>query len=104
MAKYCGSVGYVETIETSPGVWEEVATVKKYYGDVMRNRKSFQNSDRLNDDLNVNNQISIVSDPYAINHFHAIRYVEWMGAKWKVTDVEVEFPRLILSIGGVYNG
>lgn len=104
MAKYYGSVGYVETVETVPGVWEEVATERKYSGDILRNKKTFQGGENLNDNLNVNNQFSIVADPYAINHFFAIRYIEWQGVLWKVTDVDVEFPRLLLSIGGVYNG
>lgn len=104
MAKYYGSVGYVETVETVPGVWEEVATERKYVGDILRNKKSFQSGENLNDNLNVNNQFSIVADPYAIDHFFAIRYIEWQGVLWKVTDVDVEYPRLLLSIGGVYNG
>lgn len=104
MAKYYGSVGYVETVETVPGVWEEVATERKYSGDILRNKKTFQGGENLNDNLNVNNQFSIVADPYAIDHFFAIRYIEWQGVLWKVTDVDVEYPRLLLSIGGVYNG
>lgn len=104
MAKYYGSVGYVDTVETSPGIWEEKAIERNYFGDVLRNRKSFQGSQNLNDNLNVNVQISILADPYAMNHFHAIRYVRWQGNDWKVTDVDVEYPRLLLSIGGVYNG
>ena len=104
MAKYYGSVGYVETVETSPGVWEEKAVERNYFGDILRNRKSYQSSQNLNDNLNINVQISILADPYAVEHFHTIRYVNWQGSKWKVTDVDVEFPRLSLSIGGVYNG
>lgn len=104
MAKYYGSVGYVETVETSPGIWEERATNRKYFGDILRNSKSFQGSQNLNDNLNVSVQISILADPYAIKHFHAIRYVDWQGARWKVTDISVEYPRLVMSIGGVYNG
>lgn len=104
MAKYYGLVGYVDTVETSPGIWEEKRTERNYFGDVLRNRKSFQSSQNLNDNLNVNVQISMLADPYAMNHFHAIRYVKWQGSEWKVTDVDVEYPRLVLSIGGVYNG
>lgn len=106
MAKFYGKVGYIETAETPPGseIWEEVKTERCYYGDVLRNTKRWERGESLNDDLDVSNKISIVADPYAYQHFFAIRYVSWMGSLWKVTSVEVERPRLILSIGGVYNG
>ena len=104
MAKFFGKVGYCETVETSPGVWTEQISEREYFGDVIRNHKRIQNSEHLNDNLDVTNQISIVADPFAYSHFHAMRYVDWMGAKWKITDVEVEYPRLLLSMGGVYNG
>lgn len=104
MAKFYGAVGYAETTETSPGVWEEVMTERNYYGDVTKNTRRLESSEHLNDNVVVNNLISIVSDPYAVNHFFAIRYIRWMGVSWKVTNVEVQSPRLILTIGGVYNG
>jgi hypothetical protein len=104
MAKYYGAVGYVETKETSLGVWEEIITERKYYGDIIKNTRRLENGQHLNDNISLNNQISIVSDPYAIHNIFAIRYVDWLGAKWKVTNVEVQHPRLILTIGGVYNG
>lgn len=104
MAKWFGKIGYTEMVETAPGVWAESVIVKEYYGDMLRNSRRFQSSDKLNDDLNISNELSIVADPYAINNFHSIRYVEFMGAKWKISDVEVSYPRLILTLGGVYNG
>lgn len=104
MAKFYGAVGYVELVETAKGVFDERITERKYYGDVIRNTHRWEKSEHLNDNLNVNNVISIAADAYANLHFFAIRYVEWMGAKWKVTNVEVQRPRLILTIGGVYNG
>ena len=105
MAKWYGTVGYIETKETSPGVWKPEVTERKYFGDVLRNtsRRS-TSSDSTNDDLNISNQISMIADPFAYRNFHTILYVEFMGAKWKVTSVEVQRPRLILTIGGVYNG
>lgn len=103
MARFYGTVGYMETVETRPSTWEEKRTERKYYGDVNRNMRRWQSTENLNDDLVLNNQISILADPYAYQHFHAIRYVVWGGAKWKVTNVDVQYPRLILEIGGVYN-
>jgi len=105
MAKFYGEVGYACTIETAPGVFEANHITKRmYYGDVTRNTRRWEKGEGANDDLNVNNIISIVADAYAYNHFFAIRYICWMGARWKVTNVEVQPPRLLLTIGGVYNG
>lgn len=104
MAKFFGNVGYSETAETVPGVWEEQLTVRQYYGDVLRNSRRWATGEGLNDNLEISNSISIVADAYAYQNFHAIKYVEWMGTRWKVSNIEVERPRLILTLGGVYNG
>lgn len=104
MAKWFGVIGYGETVETKPGVWTEQITKRQYYGDLIRNSRRLQTvADKVNDDVNISNQLSIVSDPYANENFHAMRYAEFMGSKWKITDVEVQYPRLILTLGGVYN-
>ena len=104
MAKYYGKIGFIETLETSPGVWTEVKTERYYFGDVPQMTRRRDPSEYLNDDLKISNIVSIVSDPYADQHFHAMRYIDWMGALWKITSVEVQYPRLRLTIGGVYNG
>lgn len=104
MAKWFGEIGFGETSETSPGVWTETVTSRKYYGDFIRNSRRLQtSSEKVNDDLNISNQLSIVADPYATKNFHMMRYATVMNAKWKITDVEVQYPRLILTLGGVYN-
>lgn len=105
MAKYFGKIGYVETEETSPGIWKPKTTEREYCGDVIRNSSRWTAaSDSTNDDLTFNNQISIVADPFAYQNFNSMKYIHYMGAKWKITSVEVKYPRLILTIGGVYNG
>jgi len=103
--KFYGPIGFTETVETAPGVWEEVLVPHNYYGDVVRNSRRYESSsDKLNDNLNITNQFSIVADTYAYQNFHKMRYVEWMGAKWKITSVDAtNRPRLILEVGGVYN-
>lgn len=105
MAKFYGKIGYARTEETSPGVWKNnIVTDKMYYGDIIQNSRRLQSSsDQLNDDISVVNKISILSDPYAVENFHSMRYIEFMGTKWKVSHVEVQYPRLILTLGGVYN-
>ena len=104
MAKWCGVIGYAESVETKPGVWTDVITEHEYCGDVIQDSRRLQSANQINDDINISNKISIVADPYAFSNFHSIRYATFMGIKWKVPNVEVQYPRLILSLGGVYNG
>ena len=103
MAKFCGVIGYAITRETEPGIYVEEIVENEYYGDVNRNTRRLREAAKVKDDINFSNQISIVADPFANNNFHAMRYIMFMGAKWKITEVEVQYPRLILSIGGLYN-
>lgn len=103
MNKWFGKIGFGETVETVPGVWTEQVTEREYFGDILRNTVRFQSTDQVNDDINISNRISIVADPFAYEHFHDMRYVEFYGVKRKISEIEVQQPRLILSIGGVYN-
>ena len=105
MTKWYGKVGYSETVETTPGVWTAQDTVHEYYGDVKRNSTRWAgNSESTNDDLTVNTQISIVADPVAIEKFYSMKWIEFMGAKWKITNVDPQPPRILITLGGVYNG
>ena len=72
--------------------------------DLIKNNRKLESSDSVNDNINISNSISIISDPYANENFHKMRYAKFMGTEWKVTNVEVQYPRLILTLGGVYNG
>lgn len=103
MAKWYGMIGYAESVEATPGNWQERITERAYYGDVVRNARRLEGADKVNDDINIANEISIIADPFACQNFHRMRYIEFMGAKWKISNVEVRYPRLILTIGGVYN-
>ena len=104
MAKFYGSVGFVTQQETVPGVATQVAVERNYYGDELKVTRRWEKTDHLNDDLDVAINISIVADRFAYDNISAIRYVSWMGSKWRVTSVEPQRPRLLLTIGGVYNG
>ena len=104
MAKWYGEIGFAETVETKPGIWVEQITKRNYYGDVTRDSRRLQTADKLNDNINISNQISIISDPYANENFHSMRYAFYMGTRWKITDIEVQYPRLNLTLGGVWNG
>lgn len=104
MAKFYGPIGYAVTEEIAPGVWQDKITERMYYGELVRNMRKLQSADQLNDNINVANEISILADPFASENFHLMKYVGFMGAKWKISSVEVQYPRLILTVGGVYNG
>lgn len=102
--RFFGVVGYGQSTQTAPGVWADVITEVSYFGDVVRNSRQLRDGQKVNDDLTVGNSISIVADAYASEHFFAMRYVEWQGVLWLVSNVEVQGPRLLLTLGGVYNG
>lgn len=103
MAKYYGAIGFGVMEETAPDVFREIVTEKYYSGDVLKDTRKWQGSEYLNDDLNIGNRISIIADPYAFHNFHSIKYITWMGTKWKVKSIDVAYPRLILDVGGVYH-
>lgn len=107
MAKFYGEVGYAEGTVESPagsGVWVDSVIEFPYFGDVVRNSRMLREGEKINDDLSVSNSISIVADPYAYANIFAMRYIRWMGALWVVSRVDVQSPRLLLQLGGVYNG
>lgn len=104
MAKFYGVIGFASTVETDPGIWEETITERHYYGDVVRNMRMLQTpSSTVNDNVNISNEIIIVADPYAELNVYAMRYVEFKGNKWKITNADINYPRITLTIGGLYN-
>lgn len=101
--RFYGDIGYFETIEVKPGLFEEKITFRKAQGDVIRTTKRNQSPSKVNDDITINNSISIVADPYAREHFFNIKCARWQGTLWEVTSVELQYPRLILELGGPYH-
>lgn len=104
MAKFYGAIGYISEVETAVDVIENKPIERMYKGDLIRNNRRLDNGENINDNVTISNQISILADPYANNHIFDMRYVKWRGTAWKVSNVDVEPPRLILTLGGVYNG
>lgn len=104
MAKFYGVIGYGDSVEVEPGIWEDQIVEHEYYGDLIKNTRKLESSGGVNDDINIINNISIVADPYANKNFYNMRYVTFMGTKWKIKNIEVEYPRLILTLGDIYNG
>ena len=103
MAKYYGAIGFGLTTEVRPGVWVDKITERMYPGDLVRSNFNWQNSGNVNDDLNITNQISIVADKFAESNVGYMKYAKFMGSKWKITGVSVEYPRMTLTLGGLYN-
>lgn len=104
MARFAGKVGFAISTEVRSGVWKNVVTERSYFGDVKRAARQTRTEDKVNDEIDVDNLIEIVADAFANENFSAIVYVDWAGTKWKVPSVEIQHPRLIIRLGGVYNG
>ncbi|WP_130837527.1 DUF7253 family protein [Lachnoclostridium sp. Marseille-P6806] len=102
--KWFGVIAFSNQVETKPGIWEDRPERRQYFGDIIRNSKRDQLSDQINADIAVTNQLSVIADPYLVNCFHSILYVEFMGSKWRVSSVEVGYPRLTLTFGELYKG
>jgi hypothetical protein len=104
MPRFFGKVGYGEPVEIRPGVSRDTIVERSASGDVFRDTRASRSGDKVNNDISVGNLISIVMDAYSTANFHNIRYVVWNGTRWTVPQVEVQRPRLILTLGEVYNG
>ena len=104
MARYCGNIGYCVDEETRPGVIEPVMKERKYYGDIITLKRNTSSSDKVNDDILLNTKISVVSDPFATQNRNALKYIIVDGIRWKIASIDIQFPRMIVETGGVYNG
>lgn len=103
MPKFCGVIGYALTKETSPGIFEETIIEKRVQGEMVANRRGYSDSTSVNPDITISNRVSIIADSYAREHFYSIRYIEFMGVKWRIGDAEIAPPRIILSLKERYN-
>lgn len=103
MNKWFGKIGFAETVEVRKGVFKNSIVEKQFYGDILKNNRRWENGESTNDDLNISNQISILADSFVLDNLYRIKYIEFCGALWKVTSVDIQMPRLILTIGGVWN-
>lgn len=103
MAKWYGKIGFIKQVEKKPGVYTNETIERNYYGDLIRNSRGWSTpSEGTNDNLTLNNQISIIADSFASDNSSFMKYVEIMGGKWKITNIEINYPRLVLTIGGLY--
>lgn len=103
MSKFYGTIGFLKTEETSPGVWTPNIVERQYYGDIVNNRRRWNNTNNINDDFTINMSVSILADSYVMENSHCIAYVEVNNSKWKISDIDIQYPRLTLNLGGLYN-
>lgn len=103
MAKYYGKIGFGTPIEVKPGVWKDQIKERPVYGDVLQNYIRNESVQQVNENFNISNRFSIVSDTYALENLNSIKYLTYLGTKWRVSSIEIQYPRLILTVGGVYN-
>ena len=104
MAKFYGAIGYARSEETVPGVWEDAIVEKKYRGDIVLDQRRWRTEEKVNDDLNLDNSISILADTYAYENIGIMKYIVWKGVAWKIQSFSINRPRIVIQIGGVYNG
>jgi len=105
MAKWYGQIGFCIPKETDLDVWTEEIVERSYYGDVLRNSKtSYTGNTEINEGFNISNRISFVADPFVKENIYNMKYATFMGTKWKIINVEVEYPRLTVNLGGLWNG
>ena len=104
MAKFCGVIGFAVSKETKPGVWTNEIEERTYCGDVIKNNRAWQSADQVNDNFNITDQISIMPDDFAMENSHTMKYVVYLGVKWKILSISAPRPRIILTLGGLFNG
>lgn len=105
MGRFSGKIGFSIPNETSPGIFEsDIVEKGPYYGNVIRSSRYNTTTDGENDMFNISNQISVIADEFIYSNLSRMKYIYYLGIKWKITNAEVARPRLLLTIGGVYNG
>lgn len=105
MARFYGSIGFSMTYETRPGIFEETYVERTYKGEIIRNNRQWSPSEHLNDNITINNEISVIADSFMNHNFGVMRYVRWKGQTFEITSatIDTERHRIVLSIGGVFN-
>lgn len=103
MTRFFGKVGYSHPVRSN-GVVEDVITEHSYAGDELRNTRYFAQGDTVLGKVTFQTRISVIADAFALENYRDIVYVNWEGTLWIVESVTTERPRLILLLGGKYNG
>jgi hypothetical protein len=105
MARFYGNIGFAINEEVRPGIYKEIYEEFPYKGDVLRNTRRWEATEHLNDDISISNDISIIADTFAKEHFGVMRYVHWMKQYFEIVSatIDTERHRITLSLGGIFN-
>ena len=104
--KWHGKIGFAMTKESEdePGVWEDCITEREYYGNVLQNFRRWEpQQESINDNLKIQNRISIIADSFARANMGYMKTLTYAGRKWRISSVEIQYPRIILTLGGEWN-
>lgn len=105
MAKFYGKFGFSITVEVERGEWVEQIEEKEMYGDVIKSNYSQSDDTSINQGIQFNKTISVIFNDYLSKNLSHLRYVEYKGIKLNVKSVDdSQYPRLNLTLGGIYNG
>lgn len=103
MGKVKLGVGFGSNQELEPGIYDDVLEEKTYYGEILENRRSFDQGTTLSGDVKITNQFSIMGNTYLFDNLEKIRYVRYRNQLWTVT-VDEGYPRVTFNLGGLYHG
>lgn len=110
MSKFTGLVGFITQEESIPGVWSPIENSKKMRGDLISssatngNGSRIADSGKVNDDVSLNHRVSLLGDYYTFNNYLNIKWIQIGGRKLEVSSIELQRPRVILTVGGLWNG
>lgn len=102
--RWYGAIGYATDVEIKPGVWVPQIVDRKYQGSLFKNKTALQQTAEINSGITFNHSLSVIADPFAYENYYSIKYVTYLNKKWIVTNIVMEYPRMTLTLGGMYNG
>lgn len=102
--KYSGKVGYAVQTETAPGVWTKEIKEVHMYGDTLSYGAQPVSSDKVNQDVALSNEISLMGNPIIFENLSTLEYLILSGIKWEITSINLDPPRIKVALGGVWNG
>lgn len=89
--------------EVRPGVWKMQPEEVTHRAKLLTYNKDYDSGEEVNDDLKLRNRYEIVMKDKKLD-YQDMRYVIVKGTKWKVSALEFLEVRIIITLGGVYNG
>lgn len=104
MNQFRGKIGFSIPVNKGHGIYDNSVVERTYRGDILSQSRKLDAGTNINDNIDMNIRLSILSDDFLNVHLSQITYVHYMGGVWKVKSIEPSRPRIVLALGGVYNG